>query len=351
MPRIEPTPRVAVRELEVEDAFRTLPRLLSQALGFDFELSIIARQKDLPSGRLDLLAVGQRRIFLIELKVERYKSAFLKQVLGYRQDLVALQEAGQFIDGPVEPVLLVIAAAKSAYDECEAREVVLREYSPANVLKGFYDHMAAQVNFLSVRPIDLGVWNIHLINRVLYSLPTRNTINDLAANLQIAWKTIRNHLQFASELGLVSQLNKRYFLADLGVEYVQARDPLLPEDAVSEEQLRILRSHIVSDPFASRIIFGIYSVVEVVFILARNTYPVDMGDLINYYRETVGKRFDWATDRSAYVGASEYANFAVELGLLAKAGRSLLLTPAGFRFVLMLQLHKGLKLVDALQPP
>lgn len=351
MARRKTTPDFAVRELEVEDAFRTLPRLLSDALGLDFELSIIARQRELPSGRLDLLAVGQRRIFLIELKVEPYMSAFLTQVLGYQKDRIALQEAGQLLEGTIEPVLLVTAAGDSAYGECEAQGVILREYSPTDVLKGFYDQMAAQVDFLSVRPVDLGVWNIHLINRVLYSLSAHNTVNELAANLQIAWKTIRNHLQFATELGLVRQLKKRYFLADLGVEYVQARDPLLPEDAVSEEQLRILRGHIVRDPFASRIVFGIYSVVEAVFVLARNTYPVDMGDLVNYYRETVGKRFDWATDRSAFVGASEYANFAVELGLLAKAGRSLLLTPAGFRFVLMLQLHKGLKLVDALQPP
>jgi len=305
----------------------------------------------LPSGRLDLLAVGRRRIFLIELKVEPYKSAFLRQLDGYRQDLIALQEADQLVQGTIEPVLLVTAALDSAYAECEACGVTLREYSPTTILAGFYDHMAAQVSFLSVRPIDLGVWNIHLINRVLYGLTRHSTINELAAHLQIAWKTIRNHLQFATELGLVRQLNRRYSLADLGAEYVQARDPLLPEDAVSEEQLRILRSHIVSDPFASRVIFGIYSVVEAVFILARNTYPVEMGDLVNYYREAVGKRFDWVANRSAFVGASEYANFAVELGLLAKTGSNLLLTPSGFRFVLMLQLHKGLKLVDALQPP
>ncbi|MGQ9571659.1 MAG: hypothetical protein ACUVV3_00495 [Dehalococcoidia bacterium] len=99
------------------------------------------------------------------------------------------------------------------------------------------------------------------------------------------------------------------------------------------------------------IIFGIYSLVEAVFILARNTYPVDMDDLIAWYRDAVGKRFDWATPRSAFLGANTYANFAVELGLLAKVGRKLLLTPAGFRFVLMLQLHKRIKLVDALQPP
>lgn len=351
MRRAEATQRTAVRELEVEDVFRTLPHLLSRALGLDFELNIIARQKDLPSGRLDLLAVGRRRIFLIELKVERYQPAFLQQVLRYRQDLIALQEEDQFIHGPIDPVLLVVGATSSAYDECDSQGVLLKEYSPAEILKDFYGHMAAQVNFLSVRPIDLGVWNIHLINRVLYSLRTLNTLDELAANLQIAWKTIRNHLQFAGELGLVRRIEGRYFLADLGAEYVEARDPLLPEDAVSEEQLRILRSHIVSDPFASRVIFGIYSVVEAVFVLARNTYPVDMGHLASYYRETVGKRYDWSADRSAFTGASEYANFAVELGLLAKAGGSLLLTPAGFRFVLMLQLHKGLKLVDALQPP
>lgn len=350
MPGRKTSGAIAVRELEVEDAFRAFPEILAESLGFDFELSIIARQKDLPSGRLDLLAVGQRRLFLIELKVEPYAPDFLTQVLGYRRDLIDLQQAGDLIAGPIDTILLVTAAPASAYAECTEQGVALRQYSPAAVLEAFYTRMAALSNFLTVRPVDLGVWNIHLINRVLYALPEHNTVTGLAANLTTSANTTRNHLRFAQQLGLVRQIGRRWFLTDLGVQYVQAREPCLPEDAVAEAQLQILRSHIVSDPFASRIIFGIYSLVEAVFILARNTYPVDMDDLTAWYRDTVGKRFDWATPRSAFLGANAYANFAVELGLLAKVGRKLLLTPAGFRFVLMLQLHKGIKLVDALQP-
>lgn len=340
---------VAVRELEIEDVFVSFPQILSETLGFDFELSIIARQKSLPSGRLDLLVIGQRRLFLVELKIEPYRLEFLQQTLAYKSDLATLQNAGQLVAGQLEAILLVPSAPASGFAECAAQDVVLKVYLPSRVLEAFYAHMAA-ASFLSLRPVDLGVWNIHLINRVLYALPDHTTILALSSALGKSVDTVRHHLGFAEQLGLIKRLGKRYVLSDLGIEYVKARDPSLSEDSITQQQLNVLRNHIVSDPFASPIIFGIYSAVETVFILARNTYPVSLDDLITYYRETVGKKFEWSTPRSAFLGANAYANFAVELGLLAKVGRSLFLTPAGFRFVLMLQLHKGIKLVDALQP-
>jgi len=89
--------------------------------------------------------------------------------------------------------------------------------------------------------------------------------------------------------------------------------------------------------------------VEAVFILSRNTYPVDINDLVSYFAVMVGKKFEWATPHSAFLGSNAFMNFAIELGLLGKAGEKVMLTPAGFRFVLMLQLHKGIQMVDSLQ--
>jgi hypothetical protein len=41
-----------------------------------------------------------------------------------------------------------------------------------------------------------------------------------------------------------------------------------------------------------------------------------------------------------------YSNYAAELGLLGKSGESLYLTPDGIRFILLLHLHKSLKMID-----
>jgi len=43
-----------------------------------------------------------------------------------------------------------------------------------------------------------------------------------------------------------------------------------------------------------------------------------------------------------------YINYGVCLGLLGKSGDSIFLTPEGFRFTIQMQLHKSIKLLDAL---
>lgn len=43
-----------------------------------------------------------------------------------------------------------------------------------------------------------------------------------------------------------------------------------------------------------------------------------------------------------------YSNYATELGLIGKIARQFYLTPVGIRFILLLQLHKAIKIVDAL---
>jgi hypothetical protein len=43
-----------------------------------------------------------------------------------------------------------------------------------------------------------------------------------------------------------------------------------------------------------------------------------------------------------------YSNYAIDLGLLAKNDTSVYLTPEGFKFVIQMQLHKSLKLMNYL---
>jgi hypothetical protein len=43
-----------------------------------------------------------------------------------------------------------------------------------------------------------------------------------------------------------------------------------------------------------------------------------------------------------------YSNYAIDLGLMAKTDNNVYLTPDGFKFVIQLQLHKSLKLMNNL---
>ncbi len=120
----------------------------------------------------------------------------------------------------------------------------------------------------------------------------------------------------------------------------------MPPNNLSEAQAAVLRGFIVKDPFASATIFGIFSMVEVIFNLARNSYPVSRKLVISHFREAAGKLFEWSEAKTAYHGTRMYSNYAIALGLLGRSGDSLYLTPDGIRFILLLQLHKSLKMID-----
>src|ERR1700683_3913676 len=97
---------VEVRESEIEDVFALYPHLLRQVLGVSDEMILMARQKPLSTGRLDLVYACMSEIFLGELKIETFRKQFVDQVLGYRDDLQKLQEQGRFIKGNIVPYLL-----------------------------------------------------------------------------------------------------------------------------------------------------------------------------------------------------------------------------------------------------
>jgi hypothetical protein len=345
---VSKTTSLAVREAEIEDVFVTYPRLLRDLMGWEYDFGLIARQMDLTSGRLDLLCTAQNKLILIELKVEPFQPPFLIQVVNYRNDLGCLQTIGKLVGGDIQAYLLVSACHPKDIELCSQQGIILKQYEPGKVLERFYHELAGVSNFLTIRPVDLGVWNIHLVNRALYALPEHNTIEKLSKAIGLSRNSVRNQLRFSEQLGLVNKLGQKLLLTDLGIAYLKERDPRLSENVLSEGQTKLLAYEIASSPFASSVIFGIFSFMESVFILARNSYPVQKKYAINFYKESVGKRHDWVTERSAFLGASAYANFAVELGLLARAGDMFSLTPSGFRFILMLQLHKGIKIVDAL---
>ena len=104
------------------------------------------------------------------------------------------------------------------------------------------------------------------------------------------------------------------------------------------------------NPYESPVVLGIASVVESVFTLAKNTYPVPMQQLIDYFRSLhCGKHFDWQTPKAKYNATRMYSNYALDMELIAKAGDAVYLTPDGIQFTLQMQLRKGLKMVEGLR--
>jgi hypothetical protein len=148
---------------------------------------------------------------------------------------------------------------------------------------------------------------------------------------------------------LVEEKGGNFELTNLGKGYVKAMAEAPSLDELTEEQAALLRAFIVDNPFATPTVYGIFSVVQSVFDLARNTYPVPWSLLLPYFRDYTGNHFGWSSVKTWYHGTRMYSNYAIELGLLGRQNRALFLTPVGIRFILMLQLHKSIKMVDALE--
>ncbi|OGO52255.1 MAG: hypothetical protein A2148_06350 [Chloroflexi bacterium RBG_16_68_14] len=337
---------VQIRESQVEDVLASFPHIAQRVLGLEESPQLVARQMAVPSGRLDLLYATGQTLTLVELKVESAKSEFITQVQHYLADLEELQSQARLLVAPIRPVLLCTWFSEGILQACKETGVEALAYSPEDVLGEYFRSLRPLAELISLRPTDLGLWNIHLIHRALYALEYAKTARTIAPRIRLSEKTVANHLRLADELRLVERDGNRFELSDLGTKYVDARNPDMPPAHLSEEQAAVLRGFIVKDPFATATIFGVYTMVEVVFNLARNGYPVPRELVISHFREATGKLFEWSEQKTAYHGTRMYSNYAIELGLLGRSGDHLYLTPDGIRFILLLQLHKSLKMID-----
>ena len=337
---------IQIRESQIEDVLASFPHIAQRVLGLDAPPQLMARQMIIPSGRLDLLYATGEVLTLVELKVEDAKAEFITQVKGYANDLQELQQDAKLVSAPVTVILLCPAFNANVGAACEGAGVRAVTYSPNEVLGEFFRSLRPLAEMIALRPTDLGLWNIHLIHRALYALESANTARAIAPLIKLSEKTVATHLRLALELKLVEREDSHFNLSHLGCDYVNARNPDMPVDHLSEAQADVLRAFIVNDPFASATVFGIYSMVEVVFILARNSYPVSRELVISHFREATGKLFEWSEEKTAFHGTRMYSNYGIELGLLGRSGDSLYLTPDGIRFILLLQLHKSLKMID-----
>ena len=142
--------------------------------------------------------------------------------------------------------------------------------------------------------------------------------------------------------------DKHYSLSDIGDQYVQAGNQDTLVDQLTEIQVEILKRFVADDPFYSSTVFGVYAIVESAFLLSRNSYPIELSDLRTMFQRVSGKVNEWQAEKSLSTATYTFLNFAIDLELLGKIGQQIVITPAGFRFILMLQLHKSIEMIESL---
>ncbi len=337
---------VQIRESEVEDVFAQYPRMMKDALGLEAEIFLVARQMLLPSGRIDLMYSHRSELLLIELKVVPCRQTFIEQIAGYRADMVALQSRDDFIDGDIRSILLCPDSTQHLNREAERQDIRIATYSPEEILLEFYQHAPLDTRNLSITPADHGIWRIGIINQTLSLATEMHTTTELSASSGLSPKTIGNRMRFAAQLGLAQREGQVLKLTSAGADYVQARDPLLPDQVLSKSQAKMLRRLILADPFFSGVTFGILTMIECIFELSRNTYPVPIELVSDQFINTAGLHYRWNSEKAIKKGVQMYTNYAADLGLVGKIGDNYFVTPSGLEFVLLLSMHKSLRLVE-----
>lgn len=336
-----------IRESQIEDIFATQLDDVRKLLSLDGSLALINRQKRLPSGGIvDLLFLSSNNLLLLELKAIRSETTFCDQLIDYRKEIISLQPKNEFPNLPVKSFLICPDFLDSHKEYCYKNDVIPIQFSPYELLKNFYFRVKAISRLINLKPSNHGLWNLNLLNRILYSINGETTLSDLNQRTKLSRSTVGSYLRLSTELGL-TKVKPNIFLTELGIEYVKNRDEEKPIDFISEAQTEVLKNFITSNPFSSPAMFGIYSAVETVFVLSKNFYPVPLKEASNQFAYMAGKHNEWAAKarNDAYI---MYSNYCIDLGLLAKLNRDYYITPSGIRFILLLELNKSILFVNSI---
>lgn len=337
-----------IRESQIEDIFATQRDEVKALLSIRDDISLINRQKQLPSGGiLDLLFISAKYLHLLELKSVRSEIEFCQQVMTYRNDIILLQEKEEMPNLPVRSYLVCPDFLDSHKDFCLKNDIIPITFSPYELLKNFYFKSKAISKLVTVKPSNHGLWNLYLLNPVLYAINNSRTVSEISQIIKLSKSTIGSYLRLSTELGLTIVDKSSVGLTNLGKKYVEFRETDKTIEYISDKQTELLKEYITTNPFGSPAIYGVYSAVETTFALSKNFYPVPLVEAVKFFRYLSGKQSEWAekASRDAFI---MYSNYAIELGLLAKVGRNYYLTPAGIRFILLLELNKSILFVNSI---
>jgi hypothetical protein len=331
-----------IRESQIEDIFATQVDEVKCILSLNESLTLIDRQRSVNSGRIDLLFLSATSLHLLELKAVTSTKKFCDQTMGYRTDLLNLQLKNQIPSLPLKSYLVCPKFINSHKDYCIENDIIPIEFSPYELLKNYYFKVKAISSLVTIKPSNHGLWNLHLLNPIIYAIDDKTNIATLNKITGKSKSTIDSYVRLASELGLI---DKSLRLTTLGEQYVKLKDNGI--ERLNDEQVELLKEYIIKNPFLSPAIYGIYVAVETIFLLSKNYYPVPLNEAHIFFTTLSGKQSEWA-QKASKDAFTMYSNYAIDLGLLAKMAHNYYITPAGIKFILLLELNKSILFVNSM---
>jgi len=337
----------SISEKVIEDILTADKSILAELLSVNTsDLSLIARQKIVASGRIDLLYLHKDELLLIELKVVPFYKGIIEQINGYEKDLVDLQRLNKLINARITKIILVVFAKENNFEESLKENCKLITYKIENVLSKYYENFKELSSFLKIQSGDFGVVRLGLIKNTLSYISEGIDLEEICKLEGKSEKTIKNRISLAQRLNLVAKFRKKFFLTDLGNQFVEL-DGKMVDDRLSQEQIELLSSFINENPFYSPITYTIYTLIESVFILSKTAYPVPKEALKDYFVKSVGKGSTWRMPKARETATYIFSNYACELEYLVKVNNELFLTPKGIQAILLLQLNRSIKLIES----
>ena len=128
------------------------------------DLSLLARQKNVSSGILDLLYLWKNELILIELKTVSFYQDIITQINGYFDDLIRLQQENKLIKANIRKYILVIKASESNKILCLQNEINLIVFNPKTVLSRYYENFKELSQFLDIQSGDFGMVRLGFLN-------------------------------------------------------------------------------------------------------------------------------------------------------------------------------------------
>lgn len=332
-------------EKVIEDILAADKSILSEVLSVNAsDLSLIARQKIINSGKLDLLYLYKDEMLLIELKIVSFYKDIVNQINNYEVDLIELQNQNKLIRSRIKKIILVVACKESDFKICLENNITIFCYNPEIILSKYYENFKELSSFLKIQSGDFGVVRLGLIKNTLTYLSEGTSIKEICKLENKSEKTIRNKISVAQHLNLVSIFRKNFFLTPLGNLFVEIAEKVI-DDRLDQNQIDLLSDFINENPFYSSITYTIYALIESVFILSKTSYPVPKEMLKDYFVKSVAKTETWRMPRARETATYIFSNYACELEFLVKINNAFFITPKGIQAILLLQLNRSIKLI------
>ncbi len=336
----------SISEKIIEDILTSDKSILSEVLSLNFsDLSLIARQKIVSSGKLDMLYLHKDEMLLVELKVVPFYKEIIIQINNYETDLIALQNQNKLINSKIRKIIVVTAAREHDYEICKENKIDLIVYKAEIILTKYYENFKELSSFLKIQSGDYGVVRLGLIKNTLSYLGQGLSLKEISKLENKSEKTIRNKISIAQLLNLVSKFKNSFFLTELGTHFVDLGEKIV-DDRLNQEQIELLSNFLKENPFYSSVTYTVFSLIESVFVLSKNSYPVNNKAVKDYFVKSVGKTETWRTDKSKETATYIFSNYACELEFLVRVNNEYYITPKGIQAILLLQLNRSIKLIE-----